>query len=136
MISTKKLISMARKWQNKAATTRKRIPKPQSVANEGHFVAYTNDKRRFLIPLSYLKSEIFIELLRIAEEEFGVPCIGPIMLPCDSSFIEYTISLIERSLAGELVKALLMSLTSCRYTSLSTQKHLEQTKSQYLLCSF
>lgn len=136
MISTKKLISMPRKWQKKAATNRKRIPKPRSVANEGNFVVYTNDKRQFVIPLSYLKSEIFIELLRIAEEEFGMPSSGPIILPCDSSFMEYAISLIERNVAGELVKALLMSLTSCRYTSLFTQKHLEQTKSQYLLCSF
>ncbi|KMT01296.1 hypothetical protein BVRB_9g213120 [Beta vulgaris subsp. vulgaris] len=135
MISTKKLIKMARKWQKKAAASRKRVSWPKSVANEGHFVVYTTDGKRFIIPLIYLKSEIFIELLKIAEEEFGVPSSGRIMVPCDSNFMEYVISMIQRHVTEDLKKALLTSLSSCGYASLS-HEYQEQTNPQLSICSF
>ncbi|XP_021773705.1 auxin-responsive protein SAUR64-like [Chenopodium quinoa] len=134
MISTKKLIKMARKWQKIAAASRKKISWSHPVANEGHFVVYTADGRRYMIPLAYLKSEIFIELLKIAEEEFGVTSSGPITLPCDSHFMDYVISMIQRCVADDLKKALIMSLTSCRYSSLS-HEHQERNP-QMFLCSF
>uniref|UniRef100_A0A803LG65 Uncharacterized protein n=1 Tax=Chenopodium quinoa TaxID=63459 RepID=A0A803LG65_CHEQI len=108
MISTKKLIKMARKWQKIAAASRKRISRSRYVADKGHFVVYTSDKKRFMIPLDYLESEIFRELFRIAEEEFGVASSGPIMLPCDSNLMEYAISMIQRHVAEDLEKALIM----------------------------
>ncbi|CAO2813689.1 unnamed protein product [Amaranthus hypochondriacus] len=126
---------MARKWRKIAATSRKRISWPRPVAIEGHFVVYTTDERRFVIPLEYLKSEIFIELFRIAEEEFGVANSGSLMLPCDSDFMEYLISMISRCVTGDLEKALIMSLTGCRSTSLS-HTHQEQMNSQFSICSF
>ncbi|XP_048493120.1 auxin-responsive protein SAUR64-like [Beta vulgaris subsp. vulgaris] len=135
MISTKKLIKMARKWQKIAAASRKRISWPRPVANEGHFVVYTTDGRRFMIPLAYLKSEIFIELFRIAEEEFGITSSGPITLPYDSKFMEYVISMIQRHVNEDLEKALIMSLASCRYSSLS-HEHQERTNPQLFICSF
>uniref|UniRef100_A0A803LG62 Uncharacterized protein n=1 Tax=Chenopodium quinoa TaxID=63459 RepID=A0A803LG62_CHEQI len=134
MISTKKLLKMARKWRRIAAASRKRISWPQLMANEGHFVVYTADGKRFMIPLTYLKSEIFIELFRIAEEEYGVTSSGPIRLPCDSKFMEYTISMVQRFVAKELEKALITSLVSCKY-SLS-HEHQEQTNPQMSVCSF
>lgn len=134
MISTKKLIKLAKKWRRIAAATRKRISWPQPVANEGHFVVYTTDGRRFMIPLLCLKSEIFIELLKIAEEVFGLSSSGPITLPCDSNFMEYALTMIQRGVAVELEKALIMSLATCRYSSLS-QEHQEQTKSHFI-CSY
>ncbi|PHU00085.1 Auxin-responsive protein SAUR67 [Capsicum chinense] len=84
MISTKKLIKMARRWQK--------------------FVA--------------MQREDFIskkwELLNISEEEFGLPSGGPITLPCDSAFMDYIVSLIKKGItAGDLHKALLLSITSC-----------------------
>uniref|UniRef100_A0A803LG64 Uncharacterized protein n=1 Tax=Chenopodium quinoa TaxID=63459 RepID=A0A803LG64_CHEQI len=135
MISTKKLIKMAKKWQKIAAASRKRISWPRQVANEGHFVVYTIDGRRFMIPLTYLKSELFIELLRIAEEEFGVTSSGPITLPCDSKFMEYAISMIQRCVADDLKNAVIMSLANCSYSS---QSHIcrEQTNPQLYVCSF
>ncbi|KMT01292.1 hypothetical protein BVRB_9g213080 [Beta vulgaris subsp. vulgaris] len=137
MISTKKLIKMARKWQKKAAASRKRVSWPKSVANEGHFVVYTTDGKRFIIPLAYLKSQIFIELLKIAEEEYGVPSSGPIMLPCDSNFMDYAISMIQRSVTEDMEKALVMSLASCRYSSLSSHdEHRERANPQLFICSF
>ncbi|KNA14554.1 hypothetical protein SOVF_106380, partial [Spinacia oleracea] len=98
---------MARKWQRIAAASRRRVSWSKSLAEKGHFVIYTSDKRRFMIPLTYLKSEIFTELFRMAEEEFGVESSGPITLPCDSSFMEYTISVIQRHVAKDLEKALI-----------------------------
>nr|DAD46608.1 TPA_asm: hypothetical protein HUJ06_016545 [Nelumbo nucifera] len=104
MINHKKLVAMARKWQKLAAIGRRRISSARatmhrrSAANwwpmiKGHFVVYTADNGRFVIPLAYLSNPIFIELLRISEEEFGLPSDGPITLPCDAVFVEYIISI-------------------------------------------
>ncbi|GAB4853098.1 hypothetical protein Ancab_017282 [Ancistrocladus abbreviatus] len=58
-----------------------------SRIDKGHFVAYSSDKRRFMIPTVYLKTDIFRELLEAAQE-FGLPQDGPIMLPCDAIFTD------------------------------------------------
>ncbi|GAA0146138.1 hypothetical protein Leryth_011536 [Lithospermum erythrorhizon] len=44
-----------------------------------------NDKRRFVIPLSYLKNPIFKKFLKQAEEEYGFdhPIMGGLTFPCD-----------------------------------------------------
>ncbi|XP_060186013.1 auxin-responsive protein SAUR68-like [Lycium barbarum] len=131
MLSTKKLIKMARRWQKFVAKQRKRISFPRSgsdadscstssssIVEKGHFVAYTIDQRRFMIPLAYLENEIIRELLNISEEELGLPSGGPITLPCDSAFMDYIISLIKKGVAaGDLHKALLLSIPSCCSTS-------------------
>ncbi|XP_021752942.1 auxin-responsive protein SAUR64-like [Chenopodium quinoa] len=133
MISTKKLIKMARKWQRLAAAGRRRIW--SKAVEMGHFVVYTNDNKRFMIPLNYLKSEMFIELLKMAEEEFKVTSSGPITLPCNSNFMEYAISMIQKHVAEELEQALIMSLATCRYSSLSNDQH-DQTNQLLYICSF
>ncbi|XP_057516877.1 auxin-responsive protein SAUR65-like [Amaranthus tricolor] len=135
MINTKKLIKMARKWQKLAAASRKRISWSRTVAEKGHFVVYTSDKRRFMIPLTYIRSEIFTELFRMAEEEFGVAASGPIVLPCDSSFMEYAISMIQRHVSEDLEKALIMSMNTCRYSVLSNDRK-EHINQQMFICSF
>ncbi|KAH7692285.1 Small auxin-up RNA protein [Dioscorea alata] len=56
-----------------------------SVAEKGHFNVYTSEGKCFMVPLAYLDNSIFKELLRISEEEFGLPCDGPITLPCDAA---------------------------------------------------
>ncbi|EEF38087.1 conserved hypothetical protein [Ricinus communis] len=61
MISAKKLIKLARKWQKVAALKRKRITLPRAIWNadadscstsdavaKGHFVVYTKDQKRFV----------------------------------------------------------------------------------------
>ncbi|XP_057517049.1 auxin-responsive protein SAUR64-like [Amaranthus tricolor] len=133
MISTNKLIKMARKWQKLAAASRRRIAWSKTVAEKGHFIVYTSDKRQFMIPLAYLNSEIFTELLRMAEEEFGVAAAGPITLPCDSRFMEYAMSMIQRHVTEELQKALIMSLATCSYSAFSND--LQQQNSQQMLIS-
>ncbi|GFY89776.1 hypothetical protein Acr_06g0017160 [Actinidia rufa] len=116
---------MARKWQKLAAISRKRITFPQFR------------RIRFVIPLAYLNNRIFRELLKMAEEEYGLPSHGrPITLPCDAVFMEYTVSLIRRRHAAkDLEKALLLSITTGRcLSSLCLQQ--EQSNQQLLICSF
>ncbi|KAL9307672.1 putative small auxin-up RNA [Arabidopsis thaliana] len=128
MINTKKLLKMAKKWQQRAALKRKRISFQRSTTTtttttttssstaveKGCFVVYTVDKIRFAFPLSYLNNSVFEELLKISEEEFGLRAGGPITLPFDSVFLEYLIKFIERRMDGDTEKALLMSISSAR----------------------
>ena len=146
MISTKKLIKMVRRWQKFAAMQRKRISfvrnvsdadscstSSSSIVEKGHFVVYTADQTRFVIPLAYLENEVFRQLLKMSEEEFGLPSGGPITLPCDSAFMDYIISLMSRGVtAGDLHKALLLSIPSscCSASSL----HQESGNQQLLVC--
>ncbi|KAF3434809.1 hypothetical protein FNV43_RR21895 [Rhamnella rubrinervis] len=126
MISPKKLIKMARKWQKLAAIRRKRISFPRSnedlnvastsntssTVDEGHFVVYTADQKRFVLPLPYLNNYVVRELFKMSEEEFGLSSDGPIMLPCDASLMEYVVTLIRRGVGEDLEKAFLKSIDS------------------------
>ena len=146
MISPKKLIKMARKWQRRAALGRKRISSPRtdadmdagtcstSVADKGHFVVYPTDKRRFMIPLVYLINNIFRELFKMSEEEFGLQSDRPITLPCDSVFMQYILPLIQRGVAKDMEKALIFSLVTSRCSqSSSHQEHISQ---HLLVCGY
>ncbi|XP_027368249.1 auxin-responsive protein SAUR68-like [Abrus precatorius] len=102
---------MARKWQRMARIKRRKISLPRKrmkhkVAEKGHFVVYTADKVRFVVPLTYLRNNIFRELLRMSEEQFGLHIDGPIILPCDAAFMEYVVSLVQKHLSLELQNAL------------------------------
>ncbi|KAK3011033.1 hypothetical protein RJ639_011937 [Escallonia herrerae] len=101
------------------------------AADKGHFVVYSEDGRRFVIPLVYLNNEVLIQLLKMSEEEFGLPGNGPITLPCDAFFMEYIISLLRRGVAEDLEKALLMSACQGRCGLLFLQQ--EQTNQQFLV---
>ncbi|KAK3231954.1 hypothetical protein Dsin_003835 [Dipteronia sinensis] len=114
MINLKRVFEMARKWRSKAASRRRQrrrrrqtsLPRNAAsddhdyqqksknivVAQKGHFVVYSIDKQRFEVPLQYLNNEIFKELLKMSQEEFGLPTTGPIMLPCDAVFMELALS--------------------------------------------
>ncbi|PIN25727.1 hypothetical protein CDL12_01521 [Handroanthus impetiginosus] len=144
MISPRKLIKMARKWQRVAALRRKRISFPRKidevstsdqhtseVAEKGHFIVYTTDKKRFSFPIAYLNSLIFRELFRLSEEEFGLPSDGPITLPCDSQFIGYVTSLMQKKATKDVEKALLLSMASCRCSSSSYYMHQQETSHKY-----
>nr|XP_009592043.1 auxin-responsive protein SAUR68-like [Nicotiana tomentosiformis] len=144
MVSTKKLIKMARKWQKFAVKQRKRISFPRngsdtdscstsssSIVEKGHFVVYTADQARFVIPLAYLENEVIMQLLNMSEKEFGLPSGGPITLPCDSAFMDYIMSLIKKGVtAGDLHKQLLLSIPSCCY---STSSFHQESGNQHIL---
>ncbi|KAL7108737.1 hypothetical protein ACP275_06G131900 [Erythranthe tilingii] len=61
---------------------------------KGHLAVYVGegDKKRFVIPLSYLNNPLFQDLLSQAEEEFGFHHpMGGITIPCSEDlFIDLT----------------------------------------------
>ncbi|KAF0910689.1 hypothetical protein E2562_004681 [Oryza meyeriana var. granulata] len=125
MISAKRLAQLAKKWQRMAALGRKRLTMKAkedeecctSVAGKGHCVMYTADGSRFEVPLAYLGTAVFSELLRMSQEEFGFMSNGRIMLPCDAAVMEYAMDLLKRNASVEVEKALLSSMVAtCHYT--------------------
>lgn len=68
--------------KEEAEGRRRRAPKD-------HFVVYVgNERKRFVVPISYLKNPSFRQLLDNAAEEYGYDNPNGIILPCDeSSFI-------------------------------------------------
>ncbi|OMO91982.1 Auxin responsive SAUR protein [Corchorus olitorius] len=139
---------MATKWQKIADNIgRKRITSVRtnkkvaaanrsdksSAVDKGCFVVYTMDKRRFVIPLAFLRNGIFQELLKMSEEEFGIPSDGPITLPCDSAVMNYIVSLMKRGLAKDLERAVLNSLTTYRCSS---DSHGHGEEHSCMVCGF
>ncbi|GLT86020.1 hypothetical protein SLE2022_041830 [Rubroshorea leprosula] len=149
MITAKKLIKLARKWQKMAAIRRQRISFPRttgevdadscstsSTAEKGHFVVYTADQKRFALPLEYLKNEIVRVLFELAEQEFGLPGNGPLMLPCDAVFMEYVTSLIKKHATKDVQRAVLLSMTTSSRCSSSLWLYQQETSQQLPICSF
>ncbi|MBA0784450.1 hypothetical protein Gotri_027335 [Gossypium trilobum] len=150
MVSAKKLVQLARKWQKMVAIRRKRITLPRATLDtdtnscststtvvKGHFVVYSADQKRFVLPLEYLKNEIVMELFNLAEEEFGVPGNGLLILPCDAPFLEYVIDLIKRKPSKDIEKALILSVASSRCSSSNHYQHeTSQHSAQQKLFSF
>ncbi|OMO91990.1 SAUR family protein [Corchorus olitorius] len=149
MISAKKLIKLARKWQNMVAIRRKRITFPRatddtdanncstsssSTVEKGHFVVYSSDQKRFVLPLKYLKNEIVMELFNLAEEEFGLPGNGLLTLPCDARFMENVIALLKKKPSKDVEKALLLSIASARCSS--SYLYQQETNQQLPIWSF
>ncbi|RWR90630.1 Auxin-responsive protein SAUR36 [Cinnamomum micranthum f. kanehirae] len=142
-----RLLKMARKWQKFTENARRRILTSRirksseaelcikSLPAKGHFVAYTIDGKRFMVPLAYLNSPIFIELFRMSEDQFGLPYDGPITMPCDGLFMEYVASFIRRRLSEDVEKALLTSIAMGR-CSTPSMLQLEQNHQQILVHGF
>ncbi|KAF8027686.1 hypothetical protein BT93_E0563 [Corymbia citriodora subsp. variegata] len=112
---------MSRKWKKLVAIGRKRIYFTRSnaegcnsptLADEGCFVIYSIDRRRFMIPLVYLSSHIFQKLLEMSEEEYGLSSSVPIVMPCDSVLLENVLTLIQRGASNSSEEALLNALSS------------------------
>lgn len=140
MISPKRLLAVlvAKKWQKFVAKQQKRISFPgglrSSLANKGHFVVYTTDDKRFEFPLECLRRSLFVELLRISEEEFGLPTDGPITLPCESLLLEYIISLVNKGyIAEDLEKTLLITYISIGHCSVSSSHDSIQPSQNQML---
>ncbi|XP_062232604.1 auxin-responsive protein SAUR36-like [Phragmites australis] len=131
MITAKRLVQIARKWQRMVALARKRLtpsttPAEEtqgscctstSVAGKGHCVVYSADGRRFEVLLAYLGTAVFGELLRMSQEEFGFAGEdGRITLPCDATVIEYAMCLLRRKASEEVERAFLSSMARpCHY---------------------
>ncbi|KAK9690972.1 hypothetical protein RND81_09G167600 [Saponaria officinalis] len=66
----------------------------QQGVPKGHFTVYVGDteKKRYVVPLSYLSQPAFQELLKCAEEEFGFNHpMGGLTIPCkEEAFMDIT----------------------------------------------
>ncbi|XP_021975655.2 auxin-responsive protein SAUR50-like [Helianthus annuus] len=63
---------------------------PEDV-KEGHFAVIAVDEyeeRRFVVPVSYLKWDLFVKLLERAAEEYGFEHEGAVVIPCRPSELE------------------------------------------------
>ncbi|KAF7060399.1 hypothetical protein CFC21_067193 [Triticum aestivum] len=88
-----------------------------SAPAKGRCVMYTADGRRFEVPLLYLGTTVFGDLLRMSQEEFGFASDGKITLPCNAAVMEYIMCLLRRNASAEVEKAVLSSMvTPCHYT--------------------
>ncbi|EYU37882.1 hypothetical protein ABFS83_02G015500 [Erythranthe nasuta] len=71
------------------------LNKNQSDVPKGHLAVYVGERvqrKRYVVPLSYLNHPSFQDLLRRAEEEFGFSHpMGGLTIPCsENTFLELT----------------------------------------------
>ncbi|KAK9942820.1 hypothetical protein M0R45_008468 [Rubus argutus] len=82
-------IANAKKSLTRSVSTSKSIDIPK-----GYFAVYIGEsqKKRFVIPISYLNHPLFQDLLSQAEEEFGYDHpMGGITIPCsEHAFLDLT----------------------------------------------
>ncbi|KAL5198447.1 hypothetical protein ABZP36_001959 [Zizania latifolia] len=100
MVRSLRLAEISKKWHGGGS----KVTSPTAAAAaaacpRGHFAAYTRDGSRFFIPIAYLGSDIFRELLNTAEEEFGAPGDRPIVLPCSAARLDQILA--DLSAAGK-----------------------------------
>ncbi|KAJ0763874.1 putative small auxin-up RNA [Helianthus annuus] len=85
---------------------------PEDV-KEGHFAVIAVDEyeeRRFVVPVSYLKWDLFVKLLERAAEEYGFEHEGAVVIPCRPSEL-------ERILAQQEAQEKMLSCKpSCSFT--------------------
>ncbi|XP_004309347.1 PREDICTED: indole-3-acetic acid-induced protein ARG7-like [Fragaria vesca subsp. vesca] len=90
IVSPKKSLTRSSSNANKTASKILDIPK-------GYFAVYVgkSQKKRFVIPISYLNQPSFMDLLSQAEDEFGYDhFMGGITIPCsENTFLDLTSSL-------------------------------------------
>lgn len=102
-----------------------------SVVAKGHCVMYSADGSRFEVPLVFLGTVVFGELLSMSHEEFGFAGDdGRIILPCESSVMEYLMCLLRRDASEEVERAFLSSIARpCHYRTglVQTIGHTQQT---------
>jgi len=144
MISSKKLAQLSKKMQGMGAVGRRRVtavkkeinPSCSSVvAGKGNCIVYASDRKRFEIPLSYLHTAVFVELLKLSQEEFGFTSDGRITLPCDTAVMEYVMCLLRREASEDVEKALLSSIVMpCHHTSRMVQPP-NGVNQQFAVCS-
>ncbi|KAJ4803964.1 hypothetical protein LUZ62_016530 [Rhynchospora pubera] len=148
MLSPKKLIQMAKKWQRMAVLGRRRLTFGRNLshddadqctsprAEKGHFVVYAIDGKRFMIPLEYLNTRLVMQLFQLSEDEFGYTVDGPITLPCEAAFIEYALGLIKRGMSEEVERALLSSVLLPHHHACSVESNLGTICQKVELCGF
>ncbi|GMY05582.1 auxin-responsive protein SAUR21-like [Fagus crenata] len=92
IMHAKHILQRSNSFRKQVASTSMEVPK-------GYIAVYVgeSEKRRFVIPISFLNQPSFQELLSKAEEEFGFDHpMGGLTIPCNEDiFINLTSSLHE-----------------------------------------
>ncbi|GLT70773.1 hypothetical protein SLA2020_428330 [Shorea laevis] len=92
VINAKNILRRSNSFAKRAASTFMDVPK-------GHLAIYVgeSEKKRFVVPVSFLNHPSFQQLLGKAEEEFGFDHpMGGLTIPCSKDiFIDITSSLHE-----------------------------------------
>ncbi|XVF45422.1 hypothetical protein PTKIN_Ptkin02bG0204600 [Pterospermum kingtungense] len=87
IMHAKQILRQSKLFANQTTSTSTDVPK-------GFFVVYVGEiqKKRFVVPISFLNQPSFQKLLRIAEEEFGFNHpMGGLTIPCrEEVFIDLT----------------------------------------------
>ncbi|KAL4319957.1 hypothetical protein GQ457_18G017010 [Hibiscus cannabinus] len=90
IMQAKQILRQSKLFANEAAATSKHVPK-------GYFAIYVGEsqKKRFIVPVSFLNQPSFQKLLSLAEEEFGFNHpMGGLTIPCrEDVFVHLTSSL-------------------------------------------
>ncbi|KAJ0076709.1 hypothetical protein Patl1_36589 [Pistacia atlantica] len=93
IVHAKKILRGSLFTSNQGSSMSLEVPK-------GHFTIYVgeNQKKRFVIPISYLNHPSFQDLLSQAEEEFGFNHpMGGITIPCSEDVFVDLLSSLNRS---------------------------------------
>ncbi|KAI0507670.1 hypothetical protein KFK09_013797 [Dendrobium nobile] len=76
-------------------------PEPPPDVPRGYLPVYVGqEKRRFVIPVTYLSSPVFKLLLVKAEEEFGFDHDGALTLPCEIEPFKYILQVMQQHQKG------------------------------------
>ncbi|XP_024181150.1 auxin-induced protein 15A-like [Rosa chinensis] len=92
IVSSKRSLARSSSNANKTASKTLDIPKGYFAVYVGERQKGESQKKRFLIPISYLNQPSFMVLLSQAEEEFGYDHpMGGITIPCsEDTFLDLT----------------------------------------------
>ncbi|KAK3129546.1 hypothetical protein QOZ80_6BG0481380 [Eleusine coracana subsp. coracana] len=141
MMHSKRLVQLARRWQHMAAVGRQRptatgmikdgnLHCASTIAGKGHCIVYSADGKRFEVPLVYLSTKVFGELLRMSEDEFGFASEDRITVPCEAEVMEYVMCLLRRKPSEEVERAVLSSVVMpCNYKSSMTMASMGLSQS-------
>ncbi|PPD77345.1 hypothetical protein GOBAR_AA36495 [Gossypium barbadense] len=90
IMHAKQILRHSKMFTNQAASD-------STVVSKGYIVVYVGEsqKKRFIVPISFLNHPSFQKLLSIAEEEFGFNHpMGGLTIPCrEEVFVDLTSSL-------------------------------------------
>ena len=82
---------------NAKSSLKRTLSSEFKVVPKGHFAVYVGEaeKKRFVVPISFLKHPSFQNFLSLAEEEYGFNHpMGALTIPCsEEAFIDLTCSL-------------------------------------------
>ncbi|CAN1189044.1 Auxin-responsive protein SAUR36 [Linum perenne] len=96
MVIPKSLVSVIRKVRT-ATSSSTPLSTSSICSSKGHFVVYTIDNRRFVMPLKFMKRKIMVQLLKMAEEEFGFSSDQPIVFPFNGHVMDQIIMFLSSS---------------------------------------